>query len=181
MPRIPPRSASSRRPRWVASERRRAEAASKSVPGRCHPKTRFSPDQHACPGTQSTRHRMGSGQGWRRPEWRGYGRHGENLLPADLPAPCYLRHHSSRNQRFSNNSRLLIRRPASPPIRTRQHLNTPINTLSAVFNVVHNSVSKPSLASKPENTSRINGEEGPSSIAYLLSVLRTAIDRLPLS
>ena len=91
---------------------------------------------------------------------------GEYLLPADLPAPCYLRHHSSRNQRFSNNSRLLIRRPASPPIRTHQHPNTPINTLSAVSNVVHNSVSKPFLASKREITSRIYGEEGPSSIAY---------------
>lgn len=90
----------------------------------------------------------------------------EYLLTADLPAPCYLRHNSTRNQRFSNNARLLIRRPASPPIRTRQHLNTPINTLSVVFNVVHNSVSKPSLASKRRITFRINGDEGPASIAY---------------
>jgi hypothetical protein len=45
-------------------------------------------------------------------------------------------------------------RPAPPPARPRQNLNTPINILSVVVKVGHNVGSKPSHASKPRITSR---------------------------
>jgi hypothetical protein len=90
----------------------------------------------------------------------------ENLADANLPAPRYLYDDRTRHHCFRRYHRLLLIRPTPPPARTRQNLNTPINTLSVVANIVHNVGAKPSFAPKPRITFRIIREEWPPSTAY---------------
>src|SRR4051812_40734789 len=89
----------------------------------------------------------------------------EYLLRADLPASRNLRYTGSWKQGLRDDPRLLIRRPAPPPARSRQNLNAAEFTLRVIANVKHKDSSKPSASAKP-STSMLVIEEERQSTAY---------------
>src|SRR6202030_3098691 len=89
----------------------------------------------------------------------------EYLLRTDLPPPRNLGHTRSWNQGLRDDPCLLIRRPAPPPARSRQNLNSPESTLRVIANVKHKDSSKPSASAK-STTSGEAIKQGHRSHAY---------------